>query len=283
MSNKKFRVQNGLDVTGEVSVGGVTVINADGTVVSDVSDQLIPLQADVQALETSVENILGSSPETLDTLQELVSAYEDADDDLQLLVSQTNQSIVDLQNSVGAGASLITPETPMTVMVPGEVPTALDGHLIALEGDEVKLYNAKTGANLANFYANAASGGQAFLSKNYLFIYNPNGSTYEARDLTQPGYPSLGNLTHMQPYVTDGNESHRIWRWSNDLDGFIISHRYNQNSTQTATYLWKPDTDINSVPVKIHSQLMLGNAVYSGNYKEAMYANGKLIIWRYGN
>jgi len=282
-TNKKFRVQNGLDVTGEVVVGGITVINADGTVVSDVSDQLVPLQADVSALETAVENIIGTSPETLDTLQEIVAAYEGADADLQLLVAQTNQSVADLQNSVGAGASLITPETPITVMVPGEFPTALDGHLIAINGDEVRLYNAKTGANLANFYANMSQGGQAFLSKNYLFIYNPNGSTYEARDLTQPGYPSLGNLTHIQPYVTDGSETYRIWRWSSDLDGFIISHRYNQNSTQTATYLWKPDTDINSVPVKIHSHLMVGNAVYNGNYKEAVYDNGKLLIWRGGN
>lgn len=86
-TNKKFRVQNGLDVTGEVSVGGVTVINADGTVVSDVSDQLVPLQSSVSALETAVQNIIGTSPETLDTLQEIVAAYEGADSDLQLLIA----------------------------------------------------------------------------------------------------------------------------------------------------------------------------------------------------
>lgn len=108
-TNKKFRVQNGIDITGEVTVGGVTVINADGTVVSDVSDQLVPLQADVAALETSVENIIGTSPETLDTLQEIVAAYEGADADLQLLVAQTNQDVADLQNSVGSGEGLTTP------------------------------------------------------------------------------------------------------------------------------------------------------------------------------
>jgi len=86
-TNKKFRVQNGLDVTGEVTVGGVTVINADGTVVSDVSDQLVPLQSDVAALQASVQNIIGTSPETLDTLQEIVAAYEGADSDLQLLIA----------------------------------------------------------------------------------------------------------------------------------------------------------------------------------------------------
>ena len=68
-TNKKFRVQNGIDITGEVTVGGVTVINADGTVVSDVSDQLVPLQSSVSALETAVQNIIGTSPETLDTLR----------------------------------------------------------------------------------------------------------------------------------------------------------------------------------------------------------------------
>ena len=114
-TNKKFRVQNGLDVTGEVTVGGVTVINADGTVVSDVSDQLVPLQADVAALETAVENIIGTSPETLDTLQEIVAAYEGADSDLQLLVAQTNQSVQDLENSVGAGAALTVTSDPTTI------------------------------------------------------------------------------------------------------------------------------------------------------------------------
>ena len=74
-TNKKFRVQNGIDITGEVTVGGVTVINADGTVVSDVSDQLVPLQSSVSALETSVQNIIGTSPETLDTLQEICQTY----------------------------------------------------------------------------------------------------------------------------------------------------------------------------------------------------------------
>ena len=86
-TNKKFRVQNGIDITGEVTVGGVTVINADGTVVSDVSDQLVPLQSSVSALETAVQNIIGTSPETLDTLQEIVAAYEGADSDLQLLIA----------------------------------------------------------------------------------------------------------------------------------------------------------------------------------------------------
>ena len=86
-TNKKFRVQNGIDITGEVTVGGVTVINADGTVVSDVSDQLVPLQSSVSALETAVQNIIGTSPETLDTLQEIVVTYEGADSDLQLLIA----------------------------------------------------------------------------------------------------------------------------------------------------------------------------------------------------
>jgi hypothetical protein len=114
-TNKKFRIQNGLDVTGEVVVGGVTVINADGTVVSDVSDQLVPLQADVAALETSIANILGTSPETLDTLQELVAAYESADADLTVLVTQTSQAVTDLENSVGAGAALTVTSQPTTI------------------------------------------------------------------------------------------------------------------------------------------------------------------------
>ena len=101
-TNKKFRVQNGIDITGEVVVGGVTVINADGTVVSDVSDQLVPLQNDVAALETSVANILGSSPETLDTLQEIVAAYEGADSDLQLLIATAVSTGSDNADAIAA-------------------------------------------------------------------------------------------------------------------------------------------------------------------------------------
>ena len=101
-TNKKFRVQNGIDITGEVVVGGVTVINADGTVVSDVSDQLVPLQNDVAALETSVANILGSSPETLDTLQEIVTAYEGADSDLQLLIATAVSTGSDNADAIAA-------------------------------------------------------------------------------------------------------------------------------------------------------------------------------------
>ena len=45
------------------------------------------LRTDVDAVTTRVDNIVGTSPETLDTLQEIVAAFEDADSDLQAVIS----------------------------------------------------------------------------------------------------------------------------------------------------------------------------------------------------
>jgi len=118
-TNKKFRVQNGIDVTGEVVVGGVTVIAADGTVVSDLSDQLVPLQNEVAALEVSIENILGTSPETLDTLQEIVASFQGADGDLQTLIT-TNAT------GIATNATAITDEETARIAADAALQSAVD-------------------------------------------------------------------------------------------------------------------------------------------------------------
>ena len=93
--NKKFRIQNGVDVTGELSVNNVTVIGADGKVVPGaIADAVTGItSAEIAALEVKVDNILGSSPQTLDTLQEIVSAFETADSDVQLLITSNSTAI----------------------------------------------------------------------------------------------------------------------------------------------------------------------------------------------
>ena len=130
-TNKKFRIQNGVDVTGELTVNDVVIIRADGTIVAgaiadavsslvdegaltgsgssivdsdsqifiDVNSNTVAIasetatrisdiaslqsqidslgvnsdtQAEVDSLQSQINSILGASPETLDTLVEIV-------------------------------------------------------------------------------------------------------------------------------------------------------------------------------------------------------------------
>ena len=71
-TNKKFRIQNGADIHGGgLSIDDVTVIGADGKVVAGaIQDAVASLTAaDIADLQSQVTAILGTSPETLDTLQ----------------------------------------------------------------------------------------------------------------------------------------------------------------------------------------------------------------------
>jgi len=104
--NKKFRIQNGVDITGTVAVGGQLVINADGTIVADAISGVVSatVSSDIASLQSQVDAILGSSPETLDTLQEIVSAYSSADGNLQTLISNTSAAVSLLQGHVGSGS-----------------------------------------------------------------------------------------------------------------------------------------------------------------------------------
>ena len=153
-TNKKFRIQNGVDVKGELTVNDVVIIRADGTIVAgaiadavsslvdegaltgsgssivdsdsqifiDVNSNTVAIatetasrisdianlqsqinslgvnadtQAEVDSLQSQINAIVGTSPETLDTLVEIVSAFEGADSDIQSLLA-TN-SVFSLQ------------------------------------------------------------------------------------------------------------------------------------------------------------------------------------------
>lgn len=104
--NKKFRIQNGVDVTGQVHVGGQLVIESDGTIVlAAVSDAVAQAVAgDIATLQSQVNNIVGTSPETLDTLQEIVASFESADGDLQTLITNTSAAVSSLESSIGSGS-----------------------------------------------------------------------------------------------------------------------------------------------------------------------------------
>ena len=62
-TNKKFRIQNGVDITGEVVVGGQIVITAEGKInLPALPDDLQSASsADITALQAQVDALLGSS------------------------------------------------------------------------------------------------------------------------------------------------------------------------------------------------------------------------------
>ena len=105
-TNKKFRIQNGVDVAdGGISINDVTVIGADGKVVpAAIADAVAGLtSSDIADLQAQVSAILGTSPETLDTLQEIVAAFENADSSLTGSVAQ-NASDIQLQRVADGGS-----------------------------------------------------------------------------------------------------------------------------------------------------------------------------------
>jgi len=94
-TNKKFRIQNGADIVGELSINDVTVIDADGKIVAGaIADAVADLTAsDIADLQSQVTAILGTSPETLDTLQEIVNAFQGADTNLLADVASNTSDI----------------------------------------------------------------------------------------------------------------------------------------------------------------------------------------------
>ena len=107
--NKKFRIQNGVDVTGELSINDVVVIDANGKVVPEAISEAISgsTSSDIAALQAQVSAILGTSPETLDTLQEIVASFQDADSNIVTTVSTNTTAIADMQPQVSTNTDAI--------------------------------------------------------------------------------------------------------------------------------------------------------------------------------
>ena len=60
------------------------------------------LRTDVDSVTTRVDNIVGTSPETLDTLQEIVAAFEEADSDLQAVIVNNSGRLTTAENDIDA-------------------------------------------------------------------------------------------------------------------------------------------------------------------------------------
>lgn len=85
------------------------------------------LRTDVDALETQIDNLLGTSPGTLDTLQEIVAAFEDADSDIQELITANSGRLTTAEGNI------TTLQTEMNAVELRA--SSLEGRATALETD----------------------------------------------------------------------------------------------------------------------------------------------------
>ena len=107
-TNKKFRIQNGADIHGGgLSIDDVIVIGADGKVVAGAIQEAVAelTAADIADLQAQVTAILGTSPETLDTLQEIVTAFQDADTNLVASVASNSSDIATINATLTSGVA----------------------------------------------------------------------------------------------------------------------------------------------------------------------------------
>ena len=137
-TNKKFRIQNGADIHGGgLSIDDVIVIGADGKVVAGAIQEAVAelTAADIADLQSQVTAILGTSPETLDTLQEIVTAFQDADTNLVASVASNASDIATINATLTSGvatpADVATLEETIgdTTLLPPAPPT-FDGRLV---------------------------------------------------------------------------------------------------------------------------------------------------------
>jgi len=106
-TNKKFRIQNGVDITGEVVVGNQLVITAEGKLVLPAITEAVneAVASDLAALQAQVDAILGTSPEHLDTLQEIVALFQSEDGDISTLITNNSTAITQIQQTLASGVA----------------------------------------------------------------------------------------------------------------------------------------------------------------------------------
>lgn len=105
------------------------------------------LRTDVDTVTGRVDTIIGSSPESLDTIQEIVAAFEDADSDLQQVIDNNSGRLTTAESDIGAVEvratdleSRATTTEGTVSSVQGEINTiqsemdAVEGRATSLEG-----------------------------------------------------------------------------------------------------------------------------------------------------
>jgi len=87
------------------------------------------LRTDVDSVTGRVDAIIGTSPETLDTLQEIVAAFEDADSDIQGIITANSGRLTNVE---GRATSLETRATDVEARS-----TGVESRATALESEQV--------------------------------------------------------------------------------------------------------------------------------------------------
>jgi len=154
-SNKKFRIQNGVDITGEVVVGNQLVINADGTITpSSISGSVsATFGVESASLQTQIDALLSSSPEHLDTLQEIVALFQSEDNDLSTLINQNAAAVAALQTLVdakGDGSQMTSMSTIISQVqaILSAEETSTSGQIVYMTGVKYPFSAAGTDANI---------------------------------------------------------------------------------------------------------------------------------------
>ena len=154
-SNKKFRIQNGVDITGQLIVGGRLVIDADGTIAVSTLEGAVTtaFAAEVTTLQTQIDALLEASPESLDTLQEIVALFQSEDNDLSTLISQNAAAIAALQAQIVSKTNtsevdaLTTSMTGVQSLLAVEE-TTTSGQIVYMAGVKWPFSAAGTDANI---------------------------------------------------------------------------------------------------------------------------------------
>lgn len=106
-SNKKFRVQNGTDITGEVVVGGQLVIESDGSVTpASASDAIASaFVSETSSIQSQVDAIIGTSADNLNTLEEIIAEIQSDDNEVSSLLTTNSTSISTQQSEISQKAN----------------------------------------------------------------------------------------------------------------------------------------------------------------------------------
>lgn len=110
------------------------------------------LRTDVDTVTGRVDTLIGTSPETLDTIQEIVAAFEDADSDLQQVITNNSGRLTSAESDIGAVEVRATDLESRATTTESDVSTAqgeintLQSEMNTVEGRATSLEGRMTSA-----------------------------------------------------------------------------------------------------------------------------------------
>ena len=148
-------------------------VAGDATVQAAVDAEVARATGVESGLQSQLDAIVGTSPETLDTLQEVVAAFEGADGDLQTLITTNASTISDLDAFVKGVEGIVGPDVGPSDLSVNDV-TITNGLTVQSHADGVKI--TENGGNLAVIPVTLEVGKTYALSTTTSEFLNPNNS-----------------------------------------------------------------------------------------------------------